>query len=198
MCMCFWVVEVLLGDFVNKGWIIPPLAGRLPTRDYCKYLRGTVDMKITLTNGYISLDSKRALMGLWEWWRKGWEEAILKGDGQSEKRNGGKHGQTKKGSEEGRVTEGKSWDTTLNQMNEEVRTKKQVAETKMETEKCILASSVLENIKRKSDSLMLVFPTNVKMSFDLVSASCPVRVSHRLWGHNPLFSLVFSLRLYQY
>lgn len=35
------------------------MAGCLLTRACCKYLRGTVDIKITQSNGYTSLNSKR-------------------------------------------------------------------------------------------------------------------------------------------
>lgn len=73
--------QLLWGDFVNKGWIIPPLAGCLPSGDYCKYLRGTVDMKITLTNGYTSLDKHWWVCGSdgekdeWErYWKGRWGE----------------------------------------------------------------------------------------------------------------------------
>lgn len=70
-CSCFG------GDCINKGWIILPLAGCLLTGEYCKYLRGTVDMKITLTNGFTSLDWEKS------WWvcgsdgDKGWVGKIL-------------------------------------------------------------------------------------------------------------------------
>lgn len=65
------------GDCIDKVWIIPTLVGCLLTRDYCKYLRGTVDMKITLTNGFTSMHSWKGPEGMWEWWREGREGEIL-------------------------------------------------------------------------------------------------------------------------
>lgn len=62
LCACYseqYRVTLSYFDCVNKGWLIPPLTGCLLTRDYCKYLSGTVDIKITLTNGYTSLDSEK-------------------------------------------------------------------------------------------------------------------------------------------
>lgn len=109
--MCFWVVRSYFGVIVlTKGWIIPPLARCLPTRDYCKYLRGTVDMKITLTNGYTSLDSEK------HWWvcrsdggKDVWE-IYWKGDrGKKEGWKCGKRQKVEREVGEGHVEEWHNW-----------------------------------------------------------------------------------------